>query len=87
MLGLLLASGDTTFAKRGLCLDLVKFMPPIDRDYELEELNWLLQQGRAHRLAVAGRRRLGKTTVLLEWATQSGLPYLSLWQALTPDQT
>ncbi len=51
-------------------------MTLIDRDHELEELNWLLQEGRAYLLAVSGRRRLGKTTLLLEWATQSGLPYL-----------
>ena len=51
-------------------------MPLIDRDHELEELNWLLQEGRAHLLAVSGRRRLGKTTLLLEWAAQSGWPYL-----------
>ncbi len=48
----------------------------VDRDPELEELNLLLEEGGAHLLAVTGRRRLGKTTLLLEWARQSGLPYL-----------
>jgi uncharacterized protein len=48
----------------------------VDRERELEELNWLLEEGRAHLLAVTGRRRLGKTTLLLSWAAQSGLPYL-----------
>jgi uncharacterized protein len=48
----------------------------IDRERELEELNFLLQEGGAYLLAVSGRRRLGKTTLLLEWAAQSSLPYL-----------
>ena len=48
----------------------------IDREREVEELNWLLQEGGAHLLAITGRRRLGKTTLLLEWAGQSSLPYL-----------
>lgn len=48
----------------------------IDRQREVEELNWLLQEDGAHLLAITGRRRLGKTTLLLEWAGQSGLPYL-----------
>jgi len=39
----------------------------IDREKELEELNLL---------AVSGRRWLGKTTLLLEWARRSGQPYL-----------
>lgn len=48
----------------------------IDRERELEELNFLLQERGAHLLNVSGRRRLGKTTLLLEWANQSGYPYL-----------
>ena len=48
----------------------------IDRQKELVELNLLLEESGAHLLAVSGRRRLGKTTLLLEWARQSGLPYL-----------
>ena len=48
----------------------------IDREKELEELNLLLEEPGAHLLAVSGRRRLGKTTLLLEWARRSGQPYL-----------
>ena len=40
----------------------------IDREKELEELNLLLEEPGAHLLAVSGRRRLGNTTLLLEWA-------------------
>ena len=48
----------------------------IDREKELEELNLLLAEPGAHLLAVSGRRRLGNTTLLLEWARRSGQPYL-----------
>lgn len=48
----------------------------IDREQELEELNFLLAEPQAHLLAVSGRRRLGKTTLLLEWARRSNRPYL-----------
>jgi AAA+ ATPase superfamily predicted ATPase len=48
----------------------------IDRERELMELNLLLNERGAHLLAVSGRRRLGKTTLLLEWARFSGQPYL-----------
>jgi AAA+ ATPase superfamily predicted ATPase len=48
----------------------------INREQELDELNFLLQEGGAHLLAVSGRRRLGKTTLLVEWARQSGHPYI-----------
>ncbi|MFQ5859410.1 MAG: ATP-binding protein [Anaerolineae bacterium] len=48
----------------------------IDREKELTELNLLLEEPGAHLLAVSGRRRLGKTTLLLEWARRSGQPYL-----------
>jgi AAA+ ATPase superfamily predicted ATPase len=47
----------------------------IDREKELAELNLLLEEPGAHLLAVSGRRRLGKTTLLLEWARRSGRPY------------
>ena len=54
----------------------------IDRQQELRELNALLQE--SHRLAqfllVYGRRRVGKTRLLLHWAHQSGYPYL-YWMA------
>jgi AAA+ ATPase superfamily predicted ATPase len=48
----------------------------IDREKELDELNLLLDEPGAHLLAVSGRRRLGKTTLLLEWARHSGRPFL-----------
>jgi hypothetical protein len=47
----------------------------IDRNRELQELNGLLH-GRSSRLIVSGRRRLGKTTLLVHWARTSGQPYL-----------
>lgn len=48
----------------------------IDRERELDELNALLTKPSARLLAVSGRRRLGKTTLLTHWARTSGHPYL-----------
>jgi AAA+ ATPase superfamily predicted ATPase len=48
----------------------------IDREKELNELDLLLEEPGAHLLAVSGRRRLGKTTLLLEWARRSNQPYV-----------
>ncbi len=48
----------------------------VDRERELEELNALLTAPAARLVAVTGRRRLGKTTLLLHWAKTSGHPYL-----------
>ena len=48
----------------------------VDRDRELEELDALLTAPAARLVAVTGRRRLGKTTLLLHWAKTSGHPYL-----------
>lgn len=48
----------------------------VDRKLELSELDHLLPGGRSQFLIVYGRRRVGKTTLLLHWAQQSGLPYL-----------
>ncbi len=48
----------------------------VDRERELEELNALLAAPSARLAAVTGRRRLGKTTLLLHWAKKSGHPYL-----------
>jgi hypothetical protein len=58
----------------------------IDRRTELDELNRLLRQEQAQFLAVYGRRRVGKTRLLLHWAERSGCPYL-YWVARreTPD--
>jgi AAA+ ATPase superfamily predicted ATPase len=48
----------------------------IDRESELDELNALLKRPSARLLAVSGRRRLGKTTLLTHWAQTSNHPYL-----------
>lgn len=48
----------------------------VDRERELDELNAVLNAPAARLLAVSGRRRLGKTTLLVHWARTSGLPYL-----------
>jgi AAA+ ATPase superfamily predicted ATPase len=51
----------------------------VDRQEELHELNGLLasvERGKSEFVIVYGRRRVGKTTLLLHWAEQSGLPYL-----------
>ena len=48
----------------------------VDRERELDELNGLLHGPSARLLAVTGRRRLGKTTLLVHWARNSGHPYL-----------
>lgn len=48
----------------------------IGRERELSELNGVLQARSARLVAVIGRRRLGKTTLLVHWAQTSGLPYL-----------
>lgn len=48
----------------------------IGRERELQELDSLLQASSPRLVAVTGRRRLGKTTLLVEWAKKSGLPYL-----------
>ncbi len=48
----------------------------VDRIREMKELNTLLQFPAAKLVAVSGRRRLGKTTLLVHWARNSGHPYL-----------
>lgn len=48
----------------------------VDRVREMNELNTLLQHPAAKLVAVSGRRRLGKTTLLIHWAKTSGHPYL-----------
>jgi AAA+ ATPase superfamily predicted ATPase len=40
----------------------------IGRQRELDELNQVLAQGGAQFLLVYGRRRVGKTTLILRWA-------------------
>lgn len=48
----------------------------VDRERELASLNAILGRGGAQFLVVYGRRRVGKTTLLIEWAKRSGLPHL-----------
>ncbi|HRQ42121.1 MAG TPA: ATP-binding protein [Chloroflexota bacterium] len=48
----------------------------VDRVRELQELNNLLQAPASRLVAVSGRRRLGKTTLLVHWGKNSGHPYL-----------
>jgi hypothetical protein len=48
----------------------------VDRERELDELNALLDTPMARLVAVSGRRRLGKTTLLIHWARTSQRPYL-----------
>ena len=43
----------------------------VGRQRELDELNGLLSQGGAQLLLVYGRRRVGKTTLILRWAQQT----------------
>ena len=45
-----------------------------DREQEIEELNFVLDEPGSHFLTVSGRRRLGKTTLLVEWARQTERP-------------
>lgn len=48
----------------------------VGRKRELEELNRILSQRGAQFILVYGRRRVGKTTLLLNWAEQSGRPFI-----------
>lgn len=48
----------------------------IDRQNELSTLNSLLRRRGGQFVAVYGRRRVGKTTLLRHWVEQSGLPYV-----------
>jgi AAA+ ATPase superfamily predicted ATPase len=51
----------------------------VDRQAELRELNTLVasaQRGQSEFVIVYGRRRVGKTTLLLHWAENSGVSYL-----------
>ena len=48
----------------------------VDRQSEIAELNQLLSGSSAQFISIYGRRRVGKTTLILQWAQDSGLPYL-----------
>lgn len=58
----------------------------VDRQREFRELDEMQAERGAHLVIVYGRRRVGKTTLLLEWMRRSGLPCL-YWVARreTPD--
>ena len=58
----------------------------VDREQELAQLGRLAAEERPHFLIVFGRRRLGKTTLLLEFAARSGLPTL-YWVASKQSET
>jgi uncharacterized protein len=47
-----------------------------DRQAELDELNFVLNEPGSQFLIVSGRRRLGKTTLLVEWAKSSQQPFI-----------
>jgi AAA+ ATPase superfamily predicted ATPase len=44
----------------------------VGRQRELDELDEILARGDAQLLLVYGRRRMGKTTLILRWAQQTG---------------
>jgi len=48
----------------------------VDREEELTSLNRLLDRPGAQFVVVYGRRRVGKTTLLLHWAQASGHPFV-----------
>ncbi len=57
-----------------------------DRESEIAELNQMLNSEKSQFVLLYGRRRVGKTTLLLHWARQSKRPYI-YWMAKreTPD--
>lgn len=59
----------------------------VGRYRELEELSRIISQRGAQFILVYGRRRVGKTTLLLNWAEKTGKPYI-YWVATrdTPAQ-
>ena len=46
-----------------------------DRERDLADLNKMLDRSGAQLLLLSGRRRVGKTTLIIEWARRSGKPY------------
>jgi predicted AAA+ superfamily ATPase len=51
-----------------------------DHEQEIEELNYALDEPGSHFLMVLGRRRLGKTTLLVDWSRLTQRP-TSYWVA------
>lgn len=61
----------------------------VDRREELDFLNSLLTRNRpgpAQLALMFGRRRVGKSELLMQWAAQSGLPY-TYWEAVKENAT
>lgn len=58
----------------------------VDREAELHALNGIIERPGAQFLVVYGRRRVGKTTLLIEWAQRSKLPML-YWVAARESST
>ena len=48
----------------------------VDRVNELGNLSRILERPGGQFIIAYGRRRVGKTTLLLQWARTSGLPYV-----------
>ena len=48
----------------------------VGRQREMSELHEIAQESGAQFLILYGRRRVGKTTLLLHWAQESGLPFV-----------
>ena len=48
----------------------------VGRQREMSELHEIVQEPEAQFLILYGRRRVGKTTLLLHWAQESGLPFV-----------
>jgi AAA+ ATPase superfamily predicted ATPase len=48
----------------------------VDRGDELADLDRVASRPGAQFVIVYGRRRVGKTTLLLHWVKNSGLPYI-----------
>lgn len=61
----------------------------VDRKHELNFLNNLLERSRpgpAQLALMYGRRRVGKSELLMQWAAQSGLPF-TYWEAVKETAT
>jgi AAA+ ATPase superfamily predicted ATPase len=61
----------------------------VDRRQELDFLNSLLKRSRpgpAQLVLMYGRRRVGKSELLMQWAAQSGVPY-TYWEAVKETAT
>ncbi len=58
----------------------------VDREKELAALQILVARRGAQFITVYGRRRVGKTTLLVEWARRSGVPFI-YWVAARESAT